>query len=253
MNQNSVEDIVDIVQRVACRHQERCRNDRVFPALLLLHHSEELYSAAECICTVQIRRRYLRDALAVDILKCRRSAADNGGDDCDLARRVVSLNVSGGVSLRISVFLRPLQRFIKPRSLLLHFRKDVVRGSIEDAGDGGYVFLRKSCDNRAEQRDASSDTRLKKIAAVMCLCSFHELRALRRDELLIGSTDTDTLFKECLREFICCALASHRLADNGNGRIIQDRIDIVHDPAAVRTFRKLPEVENVLYMNAFPD
>ena len=161
----------------------------------------------------------------------------------------MSLHIRLRVALRVPELLRSAEHRVKIRAIPVHLRQDVVGRPVQNAGHPRDVLLRQSRVQRAEQRNAAAHARLKEVAAVVHCGRRHQLRSERGHQLLVGRADADALLQRRLAELICRALAAHRLTDDFDLRILQDHIHILYHPVPIRTVRKVPQIQNVLYLD----
>ena len=251
MDQHAVEHILHRRKQTLLRHQERRGNHRISSVSILLTQTEQLHLRMKRCRAGKIHAVNFRDALAGNILIPGCPAADERGDDRDLSRRVMPLHIRLRIALRVPELLRSAEYRIKIRAIPVHLRQNVVGRPIQNAGDTRDVFLRQTCIQRAEQRNAAAHTCLEEVAAVMRSGCRHQLRSESGHQLLIRSADADALLQCRLAELICRALAAHRLTYDFDLRILQDHIHILHHPVPVRTVRKVPQIQNVLHLDAF--
>ena len=83
---------------------------------------EQLHAVAELVGPFQVFRRDGRDALHVDGALVDLDAEGETGQDGELLRRIVALDVEGRVGLGIAEALRLLQAVGEGELLLLHAR-----------------------------------------------------------------------------------------------------------------------------------
>ena len=84
----------------------------------------------------------------------------------------------------------------------------------------------------------------------MLLCDDRKLSAEGIDELLVGGAHALAPLEALLREGEGRFLASHRLTDDPDFRVIEDHVDVVNDTVRIGGVREIPKVQDVLHMES---
>ena len=122
-----------------------------------LGDAEQLDAIAELVGRLEIGRRDRRNALDIDRVRIDLGAEREAGQDRELVRGVVALDVEGRIGLGIAEPLRVLQAVGERQLLPLHAREDVIAGAVEDAVDAREASCRPALAQRLDDRDAARD------------------------------------------------------------------------------------------------
>ena len=97
--------------------------------------AEQLDAVAELVRPFEVFRRDRRNALDIDRALIDLGAEGDAGEDRELLRGVVALDVEGRIGLGVAEPLRLRETFGIGELLLLHAGEHVVAGAVENAVD----------------------------------------------------------------------------------------------------------------------
>ena len=106
---------------------------------------------------LEVRRRDLGDALAVDVVGGDPGVERDGGQDRGLGRGVVALDVGGRVGLGVAQRAGVGQGVRVVGAGAVHRRQDVVGGAVDDAGHPQHRVAGQRLGQRADHRDRAGD------------------------------------------------------------------------------------------------
>ena len=122
--------------------------------------AEQLDAIAELFGGAQIFRRDRRDAFDIDRALRDLGAEGEAGQDGELLRGVVAVDVERRIGLGVAEPLRVLQAFGERQAFLLHPGQDVIAGAVEDAVDAVDVGAGEALAQGLDHRDGGADRRL---------------------------------------------------------------------------------------------
>ena len=143
--------------------------------------SQQLDPVTELDGESDIQRADVANALDVHGIEIDRAAEHHAGKDGELVGGVDSVDVGGGVGLRVTEPLRLLEHGVElPRLAglhgLVHRRHDVVAGAVEDPVDAADPVAGEALSQRLDDGDAAGDCGLVAKVAVGLTGGFGEPR-----------------------------------------------------------------------------
>ncbi len=130
--------------------------------------AEQLHAVAKLIRPAQVFRRDRGNALNIDGARIDLDAEREAGEDRELLRGVMALDVEARIRLRIPKPLRVFQAIRKRQALLLHAGQDVIAGPVQDAVDARELVADETLAQRLDDRDTAGDRRLEVERDVDC-------------------------------------------------------------------------------------
>ena len=151
---------------------------------------DQLDDTAAGRCIGNILKGDLGDPLGTDILRIDVFPERKRRKDADFAAGVVALDICGWVAFGIAELLRECEGVLEPHALADHLGEDEVGSAVEDTGDLVDPVGREAHMQRADDRDTAAHARLKQIVDLVFPREREQLRALLRNQLLVGGYDT---------------------------------------------------------------
>ena len=182
------------------------------------------------------------DVLGVDLV-----AADQGGQDGDLAAGIPAVHIVAGVlGLGIAQLLRDLQGLVKAQVLPHHLGQHEVGGAIHDAlhlGDdvGGQALVHGGDDGGAAAHGG-----LEQEGTVVCLGQRQQLRAVGGHHLLVGGAHAAAALEAGLDIGVCKAGAADGLHHHPDLRVFQNGIEVLDEEVCRRMSGEILGVKDVL-------
>ena len=134
LDEDGIEDVIDTGQLVCLRHEAGLDTGGNAAVLAPLHPGDELDDAAQLLCRSHIIHRDVADAAGGDVLGVDLVAADQRGQDGDLAAGVAAVHIVAGVlRLGVAQLLSDLQSLVKAQILPHHLGEHEVGGAVDDA------------------------------------------------------------------------------------------------------------------------
>src|SRR5262245_4886929 len=161
----------------------------LYPFWRLDRHAQELHPVAQLIRSRKVGRRNRRYALDVDRVLVNLVAECETGEDCELLRGVVALDIEAGIGLGVTKPLRFLQTFVERDFFLLHPRQDVVAGAVQDAVDALERITGHSFPQCLYDRNGSAHRRLKIQGHVLAFRHGRKLDAVPGEQGLVCGHD----------------------------------------------------------------
>ena len=128
-----------------------------------------------------------------DLVKLKETPERNPAEHDELGSRIVSIDVRGGIGLRVPKPLRigedDIERFVG----LEHPAEDVVARAIEDADDAGEIVARESFADPVNQRNAATNGRFESEQRMIVGGKTQQLRTMMREQHLVRGDDRCTL------------------------------------------------------------
>ena len=202
--------------------------------------AQQLHPPSICLRQPHIRQVQSRDSLCKDLSRQNLPAKGQIRQDADLAAGVHSLHISGGIRLRIALFLGLLQRFGKGGTAAVHPGEDIVGGAIEDAVDffnliGGHTLYQRTKDG-----NSPAHTGFKEVADMITAGQFQQLMAFFRHQFLVGGNHVLAGLKGPPGIFICRLHASDGLHHHLDLRVLLDLREIIGHQRAIGIVTKMP-------------
>ena len=116
------------------------------------------------------------DALRVNPFELQRHTERDGSEDGQFMRRIDAFDVESRISLRITLALRFVQHGLEFARVFAHFRKHVVAGSVDDAGQPLDIVASQAFADRLDNGNTASHSALE---------SDHHTTFARRREYLV--------------------------------------------------------------------
>ena len=170
--------------RVGLRDQHRMHPD-LDSFLPVRREANQLDDPAKCLCVSDVLRCDFRDPLRVHIPEGDSGMKRDGRHDGHLSGRVIPLDISGRIRLRIAQRGRLSQRLLIVHPLIGHLGQDEVCRPVDDSHDladlvGGQAVLQRGYD-----RDAAGYGSLKPQLRMIFLGDLHQLSAPLRNQILV--------------------------------------------------------------------
>ena len=105
--------------------------------------------------------------------------------DADFSASVVAVNVCGGVTLCIAVFLSKQECLLKGHTVGYHFGKNKVCCAVKNTCDFVNIVCGKALADRSDNGNAAAYAGFKQEVNVVFVCNLQQLAALCGNKLLV--------------------------------------------------------------------
>ncbi len=156
------------------------------PFARLHRDPEQLHAITEPVGGGEIGRRQRGNAFHIDCALIHLGAEGERGQDGELLRGVVTLDVETRIGLGIAQPLRLGEAVGERQFVLLHAREDVIAGAVEDAVDTLEGIAGEPLAQRLHDRDGAADRGFEIERHVMLLGERGELAAVLGEQRLVG-------------------------------------------------------------------
>ncbi len=145
------------------------------------------------------------NALGIGLVELHRNAVGDRRHDGELVRGIHTLDVEGRVGFRIAEALRLGEHVFEARTLLAHFRKDEVRGPVDDSSDPLDTVGAQPFAQGLDDRHTAGNCGFEGNHHPLFLRRQENLVAVCRQQRLVGSDDVlavaDGRQNQVLRDF----------------------------------------------------
>ena len=145
-----------------------------------------LDAVAELLRVANVLWRDVRDPLGVDARKLQGHAKRDGGENGELVGGIDSLDVEGGIRLRVPEVLRLREHVGKRATLVAHLGQDEIAGAVDDSGDPLDAIAGQTLTDRLDDRNAAGHRRFEGHADAIGVGGGENLVAVQCDERLVG-------------------------------------------------------------------
>ena len=252
LDEDGVEDVIDTGQLVCLRHEAGLDTGGNAAVLAPLHPGDELDDAAQLLCRSHIIHRDVADAAGGDVLGVDLVAADQRGQDGDLAAGVAAVHIVAGVPrLGVAQLLSDLQSLVKAQILPRHLGEHEVGGAVDDAFHLGDDVGREALVHRGDDGRAAAHGSLEQEGAAVCLGQSQQLCAVGGHHLLVGGADAPAALEAGLDVRVSEAGAADGLDDDLHFGVFQNGVKILYKQLCGRMIREVLGVKDVLDLHRF--
>ena len=170
------------------------------------------------------------------------------GQDADLAPGVYTFHVRGGICLGIALLLRFAQGLLKALAHLYHLGEDIVRGAVEYAAHGTDLVGRKALADGPQYRYTATDAGLEEEVHALTARERGELKALFRNQLLVGCDHALAGFQAALVILVGQRRAAYALGHHLDLRVVGDSLYVVDNEICKRMVGPGLAAEDVFYL-----
>ncbi len=210
---DGVEDAVDFGQRLVFGQQDGV-DARLYGAVFLLADGEELDCVAHLAGVAEVLGAEVGDAFAIDLVGRDDGAEGEAGEDGDLVGGVDALHVVRGVGFGVAERLRAAQGIGEVAAFLAHGSQDVVRGAVDDGGDGSDVVGEEVALEGRDYGYAAADAGFVEDVDVVLAGGVEQLGAVLGHDLLVGGDDVASGLEGLAHEAESGVLAAEELDDD---------------------------------------
>ena len=179
-------------------------------------------------------------------------AADQRGQDGDLAAGVAAVHVVAGVlGLGVAQLLCDLQRVVKAQTLAHHLGEHEVGGAVHDALHLGDDIGRQALVHRRDDGRAAAHRSLEQESAAMLLGQSQQLGTVGGHHLLIGGAHTAAALETGLHIRVGEAGAADGLDHDLDLRVFQNGVKVLDEQMGCRVVRKILRVQDILDLHRF--
>ena len=176
----------------------------------------------------------------------------NGGQNRNLAAGIPPFYICSGISLCIASFLSFFQRCIKLRTFRIHSAEDIIRRSIQNAGNFFYLICRQRRMQRADNGNPPSAACFKQKVDIFFPGNFQQLYAMLCYQLFVGSTHRFSLEQRFFHKRIRRLCSSHHFHHDSNLWILQDHLIIMNNFFLYRITGKISQIQHIFNLNLIP-
>ncbi len=190
-------------------------------------NAQQFDTITQLLRITHIVTRQLADTLNMRFVKLHRNTKCQRRQNRQFVRSIDTLDIKRRIYLGITLFLRQLQGIRKTRPLIAHLGKDEIGRAIDNPGNPLNAVSRQPFAYRLDNRDTTTNRRLKSNRHALLLRRRENFRALFGNQCLIGGHHVFTCRNGRKNQFTRQGLAAHRLDHNIHIRIPYHRKRIV--------------------------